>query len=325
MPGIVRLDRRRARAAWNAVQGAMLARTREVHAMRHANLDEIYLAPLGAGVQLVVLGVQPSERLALEANYGYMIFANGMPLGYGGFTPLFRQANTGVNVFEEYRHSEASFLYAQVLRVAHSLFGCTHFLVNPYQFGQDNDEALDSGAFWFYYRLGFRPVEPRVRALARAEYARVRAGRTSALRTLTRLASSDMHLALPGAHGDELFAEDWLGPLARGAMQRIAAQGGGGRPRALRALAAQLLERLRLRVGQDWSPAEREALHGLAPTFVQIDDLERWPLPARRDLLALIRAKGARAEREFAVRMARHDRLRRGLAAAAKAESTKRI
>jgi hypothetical protein len=114
-----------------------------------------------------------------------------------------------------------------------------------------------------------------------------------------------------------LFAEAWLGRLARAAMEAIAALAADNRRSALRRLAAQLLERLRLPPDRNWSQSEREALYGLAPTLMQIPDLERWPARDRRDLLALVRAKGACMERDFAVRMARHDRLRRALAAAA--------
>ncbi len=43
------------------------------------------------------------------------------------------------------------------------------FSVYPYQIGQNNDEALDSGAFWFYRKLGFRSGDPALEALARKE------------------------------------------------------------------------------------------------------------------------------------------------------------
>ena len=42
------------------------------------------------------------------------------------------------------------------------------FVVKPYQFGKGNPEGLKSGAFWFYYRLGFRPVRDDIREQAAA-------------------------------------------------------------------------------------------------------------------------------------------------------------
>jgi len=38
--------------------------------------------------------------------------------------------------------------------------GTTCVSVYPYQLGHDNDEAIESGAFWFYRKLGFRRDEP---------------------------------------------------------------------------------------------------------------------------------------------------------------------
>jgi len=94
------------------------------------------------------------------------------------------------------------------MRVYHQLTGCSRYIANPYQFGADNDEALQSGAFWFYYRLGYRPVDATVRKLAKTEWHRVCSDKMhrSNIRTLRRLASCDMHFTLPGARGIELVA-----------------------------------------------------------------------------------------------------------------------
>ena len=111
-----------------------------------------------AVVILALIGVLPAQRLLLEANYGYVLLSNGVPIGYGGVSPLFRQANTGINVFDPFRGSEATYLWAQTLRAFRSLFGVRRFIINGYQFGAGNAEAIASGAYWFYYRLGFRPT-----------------------------------------------------------------------------------------------------------------------------------------------------------------------
>ena len=89
---------------------------------------------------------------------GYLIVSNGVRSVTGAEVFCFDRVNTGANIFDEYRGSEAAFLWVQVMRVYHHLTGCTRYIANPYQFGADNDEARKSGAFWFYYRLGYRPV-----------------------------------------------------------------------------------------------------------------------------------------------------------------------
>jgi hypothetical protein len=67
----------------------------------------------------------------------------------------------------------------------------TCFAVDPYQLGAHNEEAIESGAFWFYRKLGFRPANAEVAILLQREEAKLRANpayRTSAA-TLRRLAA----------------------------------------------------------------------------------------------------------------------------------------
>ena len=160
-------------------RSALVARAREVHAMSYPNADDVHVADLGEGVELAVIGVPPAQRLLLEANYGYLLISNGVPIGYGGVSPLFRQANTGINVFDPFRGSEAAFLWAQTLRAFRTLFGTRRFVINGYQFGAGNSEAIASGAYWFYYRLGFRPSLAENASLAAAEAERLQPIRAS--------------------------------------------------------------------------------------------------------------------------------------------------
>jgi hypothetical protein len=74
------------------------------------------------------------------------------------------------------------------------LLGVTLFTVDPYQLGLHNEEAIESGAFWFYRKLGFRPVDADVAKLLATEEKRLRSNpdyRTPA-RTLRRLADGWM-------------------------------------------------------------------------------------------------------------------------------------
>ena len=81
---------------------------------------------------------------------GYLILSNGVPIGYGGASLLFKQVNTGLNIFYEFRGIEAAYLWVQLMRVYHSLVGYTRFIANAYKIEHENSEALKSGAFWFY-------------------------------------------------------------------------------------------------------------------------------------------------------------------------------
>jgi hypothetical protein len=157
-----------------------------------------------------------------------------LPIGYGGVTPLFRQANTGINIFDPFRGAEAAYLWTQMLRAFHTLYGSRRFVINAYQFGAGNAEAIQSGAFWFYYRLGFRPAQMRVRTLAAREAARMASDRRyrSDVRTLKALATGDLYLDLPGFDPDDFFDDSVVAARGRlrgapaGERARLAAHAG---------------------------------------------------------------------------------------------------
>ena len=301
------------------VQAALLVRCREVYSHQHANPADVYRVALGEGTEVVFLGVLPDRRLSLEASYGHMLFANGVPLGYGGVTPLFGQGNTGINIFDEFRRGESAYLYAGVLGAARRVFGCERFMVNPYQFGAGNAEAIKSGAFWFYYRLGFRPVHDRIRRRAAAEFARItaRRGRRTPPAMLRELAGCDLELVLPGFGARARFEERWLAVLAASATVMLAAPGRGSRADAANRLARQVSKALGIST-RGWSRGERQALRDLAPVLAQIPDLAQWRAAERGRLVEIIRAKGGDSERRYAQLSAGHLRLRAALARAAR-------
>ncbi|MFN8582817.1 MAG: hypothetical protein U0163_17810 [Gemmatimonadaceae bacterium] len=264
------------------------------------------MAALGEGVQLAVIGAEPSLRMSVESNYGYLLLSNGVPVGYGGVTPLWNQANTGINIFDPFRGSEAAFLWAQMLRAFHSLFGVRRFLINGYQFGEGNTEAITSGAFWFYYRLGFRPAGRAQRTLAADEAARV--GNDRAYRsppaTLRALAHGDLHLTLPGYRASTFVDERLLQVASLAVTNRLAS--GVSRDDAH----AQILDRVSRALGvrrRSWPVEERAAFERLAPVLDLIPSIASWSGADKQGLVALARSKGGPQEREF-VLQARHHR-----------------
>ena len=73
----------------------------------------------------------------------------------------------GFNTFYAFRDGETAWIYSKVLHFLHQLTGVTCFSVYPYQLGHENEEAIKSGAFWFYRKLGFRPGRPELLAMTR--------------------------------------------------------------------------------------------------------------------------------------------------------------
>jgi hypothetical protein len=318
---IERLPRPRARQVIASARAALAARCREVNAMTYPNVDEVWWCDLGEGAALAVIGIAPEQRLTLETNTGYLLFANGVPIGYGGVTPLFRQANTGINIFDPYRGSEAAFLWTQMLRAFRTLYGCDRFVINAYQFGAGNAEAIQSGAFWFYYRLGFRPAGAKTRGLAAREAARMAADRgyRSDTKTLRALATGDLYLDLPGFVATDHFDEALLPQVGALAARQLAGQATASRVAAVQRVAASVARDLGIVDLKDWTAAERRGLHLLAPVVAGVDGLRDWPDAERAALVAMLRAKGGPQERDFALAARAVPRAFHGIAVAARA------
>ncbi|MDH3614668.1 MAG: hypothetical protein OES10_15500 [Gammaproteobacteria bacterium] len=306
---VARLSARDGARLVDVAMASLAARHRETYHFNYANAKEVYLADVGEGVAIAVFGLLPKYRFPLECTMGYLILANGVPIGYGGSSIVFRQINTGINIFDEYRGSEASYLWVQVMRVYHALVGCTRFIANPYQFGADNTEGLKSGAFWFYYRLGYRPVLASVRKLAGREAARMRRNNTyrSDIKTLRELASCDMHLTLPGARAGDLFDERWLETSSMLANEVLGAAGGGTRDAAARNVANGVARDLGLRSLHRWSASERRAFTNIAP-LVAAASPHGWSTEAKRSMRTLLRTKGGEREARYAQLLCKHDK-----------------
>jgi len=304
LPAVERRSRRRAQAVIAAARAALAARCREVNAMTHPNPDEVWWCDLGEGIALAVIGIAPEHRLALETNTGYLLVANGVPIGYGGVTPLFRQANTGINIFDPFRGGEAAYLWTQMLRAFRTLYGSRRFVINAYQFGAGNAEAIRSGAFWFYYRLGFRPVSADTAKLAAREAARIATDRKhrSDAPTLRALASCDLCLDLPGYDRADYFDEALLPRAGARAARQLARVAAPSRALGARRIAETLAGELGAADFEHWPAAERRGFALLAPVFANLPRMRDWSQGDRDALAAVLRAKALPQERTFALR-----------------------
>jgi hypothetical protein len=175
-------------------------RYRELHGFTYGDPNHVIRTDLGRGVEVFVSGVPPEHRLPLRAYHAGMFFKNAVPIGYIECLTLFEHTEVGFNLYYTFREGETAWLYARLLRLFRQLLPVTCFAVDPYQLGHHNDEAIDSGAFWFYRKLGFRPANPEVAKRLHREEAKLRANpahRTPA-RILRRLADGWMIYEMPG-------------------------------------------------------------------------------------------------------------------------------
>jgi len=293
---------------------AMLASLgRETDAISAAEPAGIEHHVLGRGVTIALYTMAPDRRLPLDSHVGFMLFKNSIPVGYGGGWPFLGTARIGVNVFPPFRGGESAFLFCQVLRVYSQRFGTSHFVAEPSQFGGGNREGLESGAFWFYYRLGFRPVAPRLAALAAHEYARMQRvpGYRPPLPVLRRFTRSDIELRLDSDSPARPACDPAELSLAVSAW--IATRFHGDRAQAAAFATRNVSQALGVRDTMRWPEAELAAFEALCLLFARIPGLARWPARDKARLIALARAKGGNEYRYFKL-LQKHARLRAALA-----------
>jgi len=298
----------------DAARSVLAMLGRETDPITHADAARTRHYDLGRGVAIALYSALPARRSALDSHIGYVLFKNAIPIGYGGGWPFLGTCKIGINIFAPFRGGESAFLMASVLRTYAQLFAVERFVVEPYQFGAGNREGLESGAFWFYFRLGFRPVEPEVRAVALEEFGRMRRkrGYRTSRSVLRRFTRSDLERpVVPGA-----AAACDPGALSHATTAWIGARFCGRRDRAEAAALRGVIVALGLQDTRGWNNDERNALRAMALVLAQIADLRAWPARDKRRLIALIRAKGGDEYRYFAL-MARFSRLRDGLNAVA--------
>jgi len=195
-----KLSRARGEKMLDLFRATSATRYRELHGFTFGDSAHMLRTNLGRGVEFYLSGVPKEHRLPLRAYYAGMFFKNTVPIGYIECLTFFERIEVGFNLYYTFREGETAWLYARLLRVFRQLLNVSSFAVDPYQLGLHNEEAIESGAFWFYRKLGFRPANARVAKLLAAEEGKLRADpahRTTPA-TLRRLAAGWMLYELPG-------------------------------------------------------------------------------------------------------------------------------
>jgi hypothetical protein len=169
-------------------------RYRELWGFTHPDLTHVYHADLGRGVDFFGWGLPRKWRLPVRAYHCGMFFKNGVPIGYIECLSVPERMEVGFNLYYTFREGETAWLYARLLKLFRDWVGATCFSIDPYQLGHENEEALESGAFWFYRKLGFRSASKEVMRLVAKEEARIarEPGYRSPPATLRRLAEAPL-------------------------------------------------------------------------------------------------------------------------------------
>lgn len=295
-------------------RACMVVRHRELEAFDYASPEAGILYHCGRGLQIVLMGLRPERRLFLEGVYAGLLLKNGMPIGYTLASGLFESSEVAYNLFETFRGGESAWIFGRVLAAVHHLFGSTDFTIMRYQIGYQNDEAIQSGAFWFYYPFGFRPRGRSTLRLMQTERAKIEQDPSyrCSPRVLRRLARENLYLHTQGVRDDVigLFPYENVGHLV---TRHIAEHYNGDHLLATQEATSNVARQLGVKDLERWPPDEREAFRRWCLLVELFPALERWSATDKRELVRIMRAKGGKHESMF-VRLANaHQRLRQAI------------
>ena len=282
-------------------------RYRELHGFTYGDVQRVLKADLGRGTIAYVMGVPAQNRLPLRAYHAAMMFKNGVPVGYFEGLSIAERMESGFNLYYTFRDGETAWLYARILRLMRQLLGVTVFSIDPYQVGHENEEGIESGAFWFYRKLGFRPVKPELLKLAEAEEARAAKNpghRTSAAR-LRKLAAGHLLFSLSEKADDRRWDHFEIRKIGF-AVQRRMARDFGGNAEAMRQQSVAIVSEALGEDPRDWSAKQKQSVENLSLVLAMIPDIKNWSSQQKNLTARIIRAKAGHDEAVYLQLMQKH-------------------
>ena len=310
---IRKLDPQEGQDVLDFVREALTVRYRELHGTTHPSPNHVVEADAGRGVLIYLWGLPPDWRLPLRGYYAGLTVKNGVPINYIEAIGLFEWLEIGFNTFYAFREGETAWVYSKAIHLFHQIAGATCFSVYPYQLGHENEEAIASGAFWFYRKLGFRPGRPDLLALTEREEAKMTHDpkhRTSA-RTLRQLAAGHVFFEF-GETPTGLWDTFSTRNLERAMLRRMAARFKGDAA-AMRHVATNELAMVLDVDLASWSSLQRQAFTNFACVLSLLPGLKSWTAAEKELLVDIIRAKAGPQETSSLRLLQRHAKLKHAL------------
>jgi hypothetical protein len=307
---LARLSPRQGGKVLDLVREVMAVRYRELYGTTLGDPRQVVRARPGRGIEMFMWGLPPDRRLPLRAYLAGMTLKNGVPINYIEAITLFEWTEIGFNTFYTFRDGETAWVYAQALRMIRQLHRVRCISVYPYQIGKDNEEAIESGAFWFYRKLGFRPGHAELARLTEAEERKIasRPGYRTSARTLRRLAGGHIFYELPDAEPGawDRFSTRNIGLKVN---HRMAEEFGGNADSFRAASVTRAAHNLGVGV-ESVRGAAQKALEDFALVLGLIPGVTRWTASEKKALLRIIHAKAGANEAEYVRLLQSHPRLR---------------
>jgi len=316
-PILERLSARQGEKVLDLAKEASTLRYRELYGFTHGDPRRVLKVGIGRGVDIFVIGVPPERRLPLRAYHAALIFKNGIPVGYFEGLSICERMESGFNLYYTFRDGETAWLYAHTLHIFRQLLGVTVFTLDPYQIGHENEEGIESGAFWFYRKLGFRPTSPALMKLVQNEEKKIatRSGYRTPARLLRKLAESPMIFELDVADGSPsgLKRGEWdrfqVRNIGLAIQPRMAKTGGGDADKFKSAAVKELTGAIGVEA-EVWPRVGLRALQDFA-VALSLGDVRKWSPAEKQALVKVIRAKSGLDESNYLKLMQRHHRLRK--------------
>ena len=258
---------------------------------------------LSHGISIALMGMIPRRRQPIDCYMGYIAFKNGLPVAYAGSWILFDSGRIGLNIFPAFRGGESQYIFRQIAALHAKVYRLKRLSVDPYQIGKDNSDGIHSGAYWTYYRSGFRSIDKEQKQLAAAEVKKIKTiknYRTPAT-VLKKLADSRMELFLD----KKAFRFDAT-DLSRLYAKLIKKQWGGDRKSAEATLFPWLAGLLKIK-----NPFEENRQFILKNWAVLLGDQKKLSGELKRTLKKLFEAKSIGIEEEYITLLQKNSELRK--------------
>jgi len=297
------------------VRETTTVRYRELYGITHGDPGQVIKSSIGRGLDMYLWGLPRERRLPLRGYAAGFTLKNGVPVNYIEAICVFEKAEVGFNQFYTFRDGESAWIYARVLRLLRQTLGVSAISVDPYQIGLGNDEAIESGAFWFYRKLGFRTTKPELQALTESEEKKIRSrpGYRSPERVLRRLSTSHMIYESDLRHTPHGEWDNFqIRNIGLAAAHRMATRFGGDPDRLRSGSVAEAVRALSLEPDR-WNAGQRIALENLSLALALIPGLARWPEDEKEAISRIIRAKAGASESGYLKLMQKQPRLRKAI------------
>jgi len=291
----------------------MTVRYRELHGFTYGDPQHVLRAAAGRGVEFVIWGLPRERRLPLLGYHAVLILKNGVPIGYAESLALFERSEVGINLFYTFRDGESAWIFARLLRFIRQYLHVSVFSVEPYQLGSHNKEGIEAGSFWFYRKLGFRPVQPQVADLVAREERKLAnsPGYRTPARILRQLAAGHLLYEAPSAPHPGAW-DNFRVPNIGLAVQRRLVQHLGGERKLRQTLVTSVAHVLGVKPA-DFSASEHQVFSDLAMVLAMIPNLSRWSNDEKSALRRLVRAKAGSDELRYVRVLQGQQKLRDGL------------